>query len=215
MDKKNYLNNSEKKEIITNNSQKKDWVKVLEEISGKPFEPYGPVKIVYLIVDCSGSMAESNKMEQAKRGAYGFAENAQKKDYYVGLIQFASDADHIIDPQIDVKILNGYLEKMVAGGSTNMAAAIRLVVDKFEGKLGEKVICIITDGMPDDRKAALDVANDARTKGIDIMTIGTDDADKAFLEKLATRKDLSLKVSRDRLEHGIVSMAKMLPEKNE
>lgn len=120
MDKSNSINTLKKKGIITNNSQKKDWVKVLEEISGKPFEPNKLMRVVYLIVDCSGSMAESDKMEQAKRGAFGFAENAQKKDYHMGLIKFASDAGHLADPQIDVRIISGYIEKMFASGSTNM-----------------------------------------------------------------------------------------------
>ena len=86
--------------------------------------------------------------------------------------------------------------------------------DKLFDKAGEKVICIVTDGMPDDKKTTLAVTNEARIQGIEIMAIGTDDADKVFLEERVTRKDLSLKVSRDQLERGIISMAKMLPEKN-
>lgn len=79
------------------------------------------------------------------------------------------------------------------------------------GRSGDKVMCIVTDGMPDDRKAALEARDEAVRQGIDIMAIGSDGADELFLEQLATRNELSLRVSRDQLENGIASMVKMLP----
>lgn len=94
-----------------------------------------------------------------------------------------------------------------------MAAAIQIARDNLLDKGGERVICIVTDGMPDDRKATLEAMNEIKTQGVEIMTIGTDDANKEFLEELATRKELSRKVLRDQLERGIISMAKMLPKK--
>jgi hypothetical protein len=68
-----------------------------------------------------------------------------------------------------------------------------------------------TDGQADNREETLRRANEAKKMRIDIMTIGTDDADKAFLELLATRKELSVKVSSHDLKQAIASMAKMLP----
>ena len=214
MDNEKSISNSINKGIAPTRFQQKGWVKKLEAASGKPVEPCKPSRMVYLAVDCSGSMAEGNKIRQAKKGAIGFAEEAQKKEYSIGLIQFASHAEHILDPQNELTSLSASVERLSANGSTNMAAAIQIARDKLSDKAGEKVICIVTDGMPDDRKATLDAANEARIQGIEIMTIGTDDADKEFLEELATRKELSLKVLRDQLERGIVSMAKMLPQKN-
>jgi len=91
-----------------------------------------------------------------------------------------------------------------------MAAAINLATEKFADRNGEKIICLVTDGMPDSRDAALNAANRAKRANIDIMTIGTDDADRSFLEKIATRKELAAKVARAQLEQGIVSMARLL-----
>ncbi len=211
MDNKNSISNSPNKGTTPARFRQKDWVKKLEAASGKQIESRKFNRIVYLIVDCSGSMTEGNKIDQAKIGAMGFAREAQRKEYSVGLIQFASYAEHILEPQKEFSGFNANVERLSAGGSTNMSAAIHMAIDNLFGKAGEKVICIVTDGMPDDKKATLDAAHDARKQAIEIMTIGTDDADKDFLEELATRKVLSLKVSRDRLERGIVSMAKMLP----
>ncbi|MFN3533614.1 MAG: vWA domain-containing protein [Candidatus Brocadia sp.] len=213
MDNEKSIIDSTNKDSTLARFQQKNWVKKLEAVSGKPVLPRRSGKIVYLLVDCSGSMAEGNKMMQAKKGAIGFAEEAQRKEYSVGLIQFASHAEHVLEPQNELTNLNTNMERLSANGSTNMAAAIKIARNNLFDKAGEKVICIVTDGMPDDKKATLEAANEIRTQGVEIMTIGTDDADKEFLEALATRKELSLKVLRDQLERGIISMAKMLPQK--
>jgi len=51
----------------------------------------------------------------------------------------------------------------------------------------------------------------AKERGIEIIAIGTDDADKDFLSRLASRSDLMVKVSRELLGQSIASAAKMLP----
>ena len=50
-----------------------------------------------------------------------------------------------------------------------------------------------------------------KDREIDIITIGTEDADRIFLKELASRSDLSVMVSSDDLGSGIASTAKMLP----
>ena len=210
-DQKKSIVSSGKKSIAAQFGQK-DWVKKLEAASGKPIVPAKPFfgGTVYLVIDCSSSMDNDN-MNQAKRGASGFANESQRKGYSVGLIQFSSSAEHISEPQKELGSLNAAVERMSSSGSTNMAAALTLAAEKFVDCHGEKIICLVTDGMPDSREAALAAANQAKQSHIDIMTIGTDDADRQFLEEIATRKELSAKVSRDQLAQGMVSMAKLLP----
>lgn len=210
-DQKKSVVSSGKKSIAAQFGQK-DWVKKLEAASGKPIVPAKPFfgGTVYLVIDCSSSM-DDDKMNQAKRGASGFANESQRKGYSVGLIQFSSSAEHISEPQKELGSLNAAVERMSSSGSTNMAAALTLAAEKFADRHGEKIICLVTDGMPDSREAALAAANQAKQSHIDIMTIGTDDADRQFLEEIATRKELSAKVSRDQLAQGMVSMAKLLP----
>lgn len=208
--KKDSIDSTDKDSAIAR-YQQKPWAKKLAAASGKPVIIRRSAKNVYLLVDCSGSMTEGNKLEQAKNGAIGFAKEALRKEYSVGLIQFASHAEHLLELQNELTYLTTKVESMSACGSTNMAAAIQIARESFADTAGEKVVCLVTDGMPDDKKATIEAANELRTQGVEIMTIGTDDADKEFLEKLATRKELSLMVLRDQLERGIISMAKMLP----
>jgi len=167
--------------------------------------------VVYLAVDCSGSM-EGGKLAQAKQGAVGFAKEAENKGYLTGLISFESSVTHLCSPQADVSILQKKLEPVTVGGGTNMSDAINLAVEKLSGKKGNRVIVVVTDGMPNEPERALRAAGRAKEKGIDIITIGTDDADYEFLKKLASRDDLATVVQQEQLEKGIVSTANMLPQ---
>lgn len=189
----------------------RDSIKLRAE--GRPLQQTLPAKnVVYLAVDCSVSMA-GEKLDYAKRGAVGFARQAREKEYAIGIVSFGNAAIHICDPQADVSVLRRYLVGLSAEGSTNMAAAIHLATQKLLGQQGaRRALVLATDGMPDDRVKALEEARRARAAGIDILTLGTDDADKEFLALLASRSDLSSVVPRQQLAEGITNIAKLLPE---
>lgn len=164
----------------------------------------------YLVIDCSSSMS-GNKLAQAKKGAIEFTNDALKKGYSIGLIQFASEAELLCEPKPEISTLRFYVEKLVASGSTNMTAAIQLAMESLNIKNGLRAMVVVTDGIPDDPKAALDASQQAKERGIDIIAIGTDDANKDFLIKLASRTELAVKVSSNQLGQSIASVAKMLP----
>lgn len=173
------------------------------------------IGLVYLVVDCSASMGGDNwgdKLNQAKRGALNFAKDALAKGYLTGLIQFKSSATHLCEPQQEISVLRRYLKKIHYGGSTNMTEAIYLATQKLLKRSRFRVMVIATDGMPDNPMTALDAARKAKKDGIDIIAIGTDDANWEFLKKLASRTELGIKVSREKFEKGITSTAKMLPQ---
>ncbi|MBA4349318.1 MAG: hypothetical protein C0415_04945 [Thermodesulfovibrio sp.] len=212
-DKKKSVSHLTKTGITTLKSRIAELDKKLEIVSSKKIEPYKFSGVVYLVIDCSTSMAEDDKMNQAKKGASGFADEVIRKGYSVGLIKFASHAEQLLEPQNKLIEFNEIIERITANGSTNMTDAIRMATNELKGSIGTKLMCIVTDGMPDDKTSALEAINEAKTKGVGIMAIGTDDADKEFLERIATQKELSFKVSREKFEKSIISMAKMLPEK--
>lgn len=175
-----------------------------------------PEAIAYLLVDCSTSMASGNKIDQAKNGAKEFAEDAKTKGYDVGLIKFSNIVTHVCEPQSDVSSLSRCLNELVAMGSTNMAGALSLAFEKLKNEKGRKVAVLITDGEPtegepDPKEAAIRVALKMKDYGIDLITIGTDDADEGFLKRLATRTNLSVMVKREQLQRGISSAAGLLP----
>jgi Mg-chelatase subunit ChlD len=167
--------------------------------------------VVYLLMDCSSSM-DGDPLEQAKEGALQFADDARERGYRVGLIRFADSANALHNP--DTGFTNA-IYSLSAYGTTNLAAALELGIEQLVREAaGQKVMCVVTDGMPDSERKALAQARRAAQNGISIMVIGTSGADRAFLAKLATTSGLSNYVSQDKLQQGITDMARLLPPKS-
>ena len=91
-----------------------------------------------------------------------------------------------------------------------MTRAIEIAIEKLASVNGSRVIVIATDGHPDNQETVLSVAKEAKSMGIEILTIGTDDADIGFLRRLATSAELASKVPAARFEDAITSMADRL-----
>ena len=181
----------------------------IEKSEGPISSKVKSVGTVYLAVDCSGSM-DGDKLAQAKRGGIDFANEARKKGYRTGLITFDSYARHLCSPQQEISVLRKALEEVVVGGTTNMTHAIELAVEKLGEAKGKRALVIVTDGMPDNESTALAAARRAKSKGVDIIALGTDDADHEFLKRLASRNELATVVHRHQFREGIAATAQLL-----
>jgi hypothetical protein len=98
-----------------------------------------------------------------------------------------------------------------ATGTTNMADAVSLAHHHLKPYDATRVILIATDGKPDNEAYALKTGDIAKADKIDIITIGTDDADQAFLKNLASSTHLASKVSKEVFSQTISSSVKLLP----
>jgi Mg-chelatase subunit ChlD len=164
--------------------------------------------VVYLLVDCSTSM-EGPSLQQAKNGAIKFATDARTRGYRVGLIRFADKANALMNPDTG---FTQAIQNLIAYGNTNLTAAIELATEHLVREAtGERIICVVTDGMPDNQRTALKAAKRATQNDIEIMVIGTSEADRKFLSKLATRAGLYNYVEKESLEKGVTDMARLLP----
>jgi len=165
---------------------------------------------IYVLLDSSGSMRKGQKLDQAKTGIIEFARDAFKKGYRIGFIRFSDEAEILAEPTADLDTLQNMIKGLKAVGSTNMTAAIKAAHIKLRDLSGTKAIVIATDGMPDNVKSSLEAAQRAKADGIDIISIGTDDADKEYLKKLASRTELSSKVSSDKFAQAITDASLLL-----
>ena len=165
---------------------------------------------VYILLDCSGSMA-GYKIDQAKQGVLDFAIDAIRKEYLVGLIRFDTRATHITEPTSDTTRLESHMKGITASGSTNMAEAIGLAHAMLKALDAPRVIVIATDGQPNNANDAIREGESAKRDGIEMITIGTDDAVQAFLKKLASRTDLGTKVPAEMFAKAISSAHLLLP----
>lgn len=154
-------------------------------------------------------MRERDKLQQAQHGGKSFVREAISAGYAAGLISFSWSPTRLREPTGDLTSLEQAIDSLAAGGSTNLAAAIRLAIEDLRaGPL--RTLVLVTDGQPDDRAQALEAAHVARSAGITIIAIGTDDADSVFLGLLASASELAMPVSSDRLASGIRQAAAFL-----
>ena len=164
---------------------------------------------VLLLIDTSGSMAGA-KIEQARSGAVDFAHSAITRSYATALAVFADRAAMVCDPTADADHFAKKIARVdvgLVGGTTDLAAALVLA-----GKFRElAAVVVVTDGKSNDNDAALKVAATLKNRGIDIICIGTDDADRHFLGRLATRSDLARHVSSKSLRAAITDASRLLP----
>jgi Mg-chelatase subunit ChlD len=160
-----------------------------------------------LLLDTSGSMAGA-KIEQAKSGAVDFAQLAIARGYATALAIFADRAAMVCDPTFDSAHFASKIARLdvgLVGGTTDLAAGLILAA-KFPELAA---VVIVTDGATPQRPA-LKAAAPLQQRGVDIICIGTDDADKDFLKRLATRSDLATHVPAQDLRSAINDAGRLL-----
>lgn len=163
---------------------------------------------VLILLDTSGSMA-GDKLSQAKSGAVDFARSASARGYATALAVFGDRAAMVCDPVTNSAKLASKIRKIdvgIVGGSTDLAAGLVLAARFAE----LAVVVIVTDGASNDNNAALDSATALKHRGVEIICIGTDDADNAFLALLATRSDFATYVSSQNLRSAITDASRLL-----
>jgi Mg-chelatase subunit ChlD len=166
---------------------------------------------VFLLLDCSGSMS-GYKLDQAKQGILHFAKDAINKSYQVGLIKFDTNATLVCKPNRELSQIEKNFKKFKATGSTNMVDAINIAHEYLNKYSSPLAMVIATDGIPNNVVGSLKAGNMAIQDGIEIITIGTDDADKNFLSKLASKNHFSSVVTKENFAKAIASSALLLSD---
>lgn len=160
-----------------------------------------------LVIDRSGSMA-GDKTHLASSGAWDFSQSALTKGYRVAVIDFATRAKVTCAPSRKLtEVQRGcFIDSLT--GSTQMHEGLRLA-SSLEPRSGDTIV-VVTDGAVDDPAGTLVLGSKLKAAGVEILAIGTDDADKEFLSRLASRPDLSIKVHSSHLRQAITDVSKLL-----
>lgn len=200
-----------RKHVTPPSTTKDSWKTALENATGNSAIKESSKRTLYLLLDCSGSMNDAGKLDSAKRGASAFCHDAATKSYAIGLIGFSHEAVILREAAEGTNGIDEALYGLPASGSTDMTGALLMAGRKLKSKPGQRTVCLVTDGMPNDRASAIKAAVALQTSGVEIMALGTDDADKSFLDQIVTSKELSVKVPRQELQQGLAKMALLLP----
>lgn len=160
-----------------------------------------------LLIDRSGSMA-GEKTHFACSGAWDFSQSALTKGYRVAVIDFATGAKITCAPSrklTDVQC-GCFIDSLT--GSTQMHEGLRLA-SSLEPRSGDTII-VVTDGVVDNPADTLVLGSKLKASGVEILAIGTDDADEEFLSRLASLPDLSIKAQSTHLRQAITDASKLL-----
>jgi Ca-activated chloride channel family protein len=177
-------------------------------VNGQPVNALPPQdSMAVLVIDRSGSMAGA-KTGYASSGAWDFSAAALKRGYRIATIDFATSASITCKPSRDAEEIRRGCFANSLTGSTEMHEGLRLA-SSLGPRLGDTII-VVTDGAVDDPQGALSLATKLKTSGVEILAIGTDDADKAFLSQLASRPDLGMKVTSTDLQKAITDASRLL-----
>jgi molecular chaperone DnaK len=146
--------------------------------------PPEPVR-VYLLIDVSASMT-GEPLLQAQNAAREFLDKCDFTAAEVGLISFSEtiilQAEATENPRKVVAAIN----RLEPETTTNLSDALRLASERLAARDRTRYIVILTDGYPDAPEDAVAQAGSARDQGIEIVAIGTGDADREYLRRLAS-----------------------------
>jgi len=146
---------------------------------------------VVLVIDRSGSM-QGGKLVSAKAAARSFAEMLDVRHHRLGLASFSDQASIDVPLTDNVPAVIDGLGRLVAGGGTDMAAALSRAADNlhaFGRPDALSVVILLSDGRNSEHASdPVPVAEAVRAGGTQIYTVGLgDDVDGATLRAVAGR----------------------------
>jgi Mg-chelatase subunit ChlD len=169
---------------------------------------------VIILVDNSVSMdwygGEKSPIEQAKEGTLEYAKTVISKGFQLDIIAFSDKAVPVVT---NADAVDADFEEKVRTihtiGGTNLTDALKLAQSKFLNRNVERIILVVTDGMPNDETSALQVADSCKRMGVKIQAIGCGQVRQEFLDKL-TNPGMNLLVDSSRLMLGMGELAARL-----
>lgn len=150
----------------------------------------GP-RSICLVIDSSGSM-RSGKLDEVRGAAKNFAQRQDLSRDRIGVVQFASDAKLAVPLTSDLGQIENAIDRLYADGSTAMNLGLQLAEDELSAAQSPQHILLFTDGQPTWPPLALSAARSVRRRGMQIIAIGTGDADRGFLSQLTGDPSLVL-----------------------
>jgi len=166
---------------------------------------------IYLCIDASGSMYGS-PIDEAKKAAVKFVEKCDLSKMSIGITSFNYQASIVLNACQNAKKIERAISQIEADGGTNMTDAIELTYKELKCIEGARFIVLLSDGMPNSPDTAEMAAKECHQDNINIITIGTGDANKGYLNKLASCEEANIFATSGNLVKTFSKIAQVLTE---
>ncbi len=174
---------------------------------------HGPAELVrvFLLIDVSASMTAQPLIE-AQTAAREFLAKCDLTTMEVGLISFSTLVALQSAATSNVRRLHAAIHRLEAQGSTNLTDAIEMARGQLAATDRKRYIVLLTDGYPDAPESAVEQALAAQKQGIDVVAIGTGDADRDYLRRLASSEQASIFAQSGELVRAFGHIARVIAE---
>lgn len=169
---------------------------------------------VVIAIDLSGSM-DGNRLVQAKKAAVSFFNEFDMEYVEAGIVNF-SDRSLIYQPlthdakTLVHKINNWKINGNNLGYGTSGEPFTNALKVLNTSKNDIKYIVVLTDGYWGNQLGAIERAKQCHRSNIEVIALGFGDADKKFLEKIASRTDFASFTDISQLESTLTGIAKIM-----
>jgi Ca-activated chloride channel homolog len=147
---------------------------------------------IVLVVDRSGSMTEDNKFVSLQRAVTLFLSilAASPTDERVGLASYSTTASEDVRITANLQLIRDAMANMPVTGFTNISGGIDAGASIFRNgrsaEFTERSMIVLTDGLENRGRKAVDAARDAARQGIVLHTITFGrDADQRVMKEVA------------------------------
>ncbi|NBV87794.1 MAG: VWA domain-containing protein, partial [Verrucomicrobia bacterium] len=167
----------------------------------------------YLAFDLSGSMS-GEPLKESKRAGLEFVEKMDLTSSSVGLIAFADRNETKVHACQDVKKINRGIRDLKVGsvGGGNETDPFEHALALLREEEDPRYLIVLADGVWNSQYAAERAARECHRNGIEIISIGFGDADRAFLERISTTSMGSIYTSLSGLSEAFSAVAQALTE---
>ncbi len=178
--------------------------------ASKTVIPAEPVR-VYLLIDVSSSMA-GPPLDEAKAAARAFLDRCDFTTAEVGLIAFSDQVTLQAEATDNARRLQAAIARLEADGTTNLSDALKLAHEKLTSRDRARYVVLLTDGYPDAPEDAVWMAAETREDGIQIVAIGTGDADRDYLRRLSNTDEGAIFARQGELVQMFGHIARVIAE---
>ncbi len=166
---------------------------------------------VFLLIDVSSSMT-GQPLTEAQTAAREFLLKCDLTAMEVGLISFSTLVALQSPATNNLRRLHAAIHRLEAEGSTNLTDALEMARGQLVASDRKRYIVLLTDGYPDAPESAVAQALGAREQGIEVVAIGTGDADREYLRRLASSEQASIFARSGELVETFGHIARVIAE---